>query len=179
MFAEQQFSKFCSQNSCTRPKEVHINLPQWLRLAKSQQCWLKHHQVHQEWVHQPTFTAEWEEIYKCKALWQLVKQNMYINQSWDGFHLLQSADYTKKKSRYFILHFHFANWLDPFQLEAIGCKQNLFSLLKNYTSSSTQVLRISSSENRFAKIVFVVDKILLQGSIFLSRPQAICDGWQK
>ena len=85
MFVEQQFCKFCSQNGCNWPKEVHINLPQWLRLAKSQQCWLKHHQVHKEWVHQPTFTAEWEKIYKCKALWQLVKQNMYINQSWDGF----------------------------------------------------------------------------------------------
>ena len=77
MFVEQQFRKFYSQNGCTRPKEVHINLPQWLRLAKSQQCWLKHHQVHKEWVHQPTFTAEWLGIYKCKSVWHFVKQNMY------------------------------------------------------------------------------------------------------
>ena len=179
MFVERQFCKFCSQDSCTRPKEVHINLPQWLRLAKSQQCWLKHHQVHQQWVHQPTLIAEWEEIYKCKSLWQLVKLSLYINQSWDGFHLLQSSDYTKNKSRCFILHFQYANWLDPLQLEAIVCKQNLFSLLKNDTSSSAQVFSISNFESVFAKIIFVVDKILLQGSIFLSRPQAICDSWQK
>ena len=178
MFVEQQFCKFCSQNGCTRPKEVHINLPQWLRLAKSQQCWLKHHQVHQQWVHQPTFTAYWEEIYKlnlCDNLWSLVCTSINLETVFTYFNLLIIR---KKKSRCFILYFQYANRLDPLQLEAIGCKQKLSSLFKNETSSA-KVFSTSNSESVFAKIIFVVDKILLQGSIFLSRPQAICDSWQK
>ena len=49
------------------------------------------HQVHQQWVHQPTFTAYWEEIYKlnlCDNLWSLVCTSINLETVFTYFNLL-------------------------------------------------------------------------------------------